>query len=348
MGQRKLLHPLYWCMVYLFTLIGTELQGDTSASIGTRSTDLPASARAAEPITPIPLTIELDARRVALGKRLFADARLSGDNKRACAECHPLDEGGMDGKPRGVATGGEARLRNVPTLYNVGYNFAFNWDGATTTLEEHAARLLTNPSVMNSKWPDLLAKLRADAQYPALFEAAFADGLTQNNVLHALATFQRSLNTPNARLDRYLRGERNALDAQELRGYRLFKSYGCIACHQGRNIGGNLFQKFGVFREPGGSVAASAAPDVGRFRVTSVERDRGVFRVPSLRNVALTAPYFHDGRAPTLELAVETMARVQLGRELADEDINAIVSFLRTLTGQYRGPAFKAVSAGTP
>lgn len=348
MGQRNQQYPWYWGMIGLVTLIGADLQGNTPTQVEGQKGPVVTAGRAVEPITPIPSTVSLDARRVALGERLFGDTRLSGDNKHSCAACHPLDKGGMDARPRAIATDGAARLRNVPTIYNVGYNFAFNWDGATTTLEEHAARLLTNPAVMNSKWPELLAKLRADAQYPALFESAFADGLTQNNVLNALATFQRSLNTPNAPLDRYLRGERDALDAQQLRGYRLFKSYGCIACHQGRNAGGNLFQKFGVFQEPGGSSAASGQPDVGRFRVTKVERDRGVFRVPSLRNVALTAPYFHDGRAPTLELAVETMARVQLGRELAAADIGAIVSFLHTLTGEYRGPAFEAASMQTP
>jgi cytochrome c peroxidase len=342
MNQCNALHPWYWGLITLVTLTGSELQCDTPPSIERQQMETTATGRSGEPIAPIPQSLSLDPRRVALGERLFSDARLSGDDKRSCAECHPLDKGGMDAKPRAIATDGKPRLRNVPTLYNVGYSFAFNWDGATTTLEEHAGRLLTNPNVMNSKWPELLAKLRADAQYPALFDAAYVDGVTQKNVLSALATFQRSLNTPNAPLDRYLRGERDALDAQQLRGYRLFKSYGCIACHQGRNVGGNLFQKFGVFQDPGGKSAASGQPDVGRFRVTSVERDRGVFRVPSLRNVALTAPYFHDGRAPTLEAAVETMAQVQLGRELATEDINAIVSFLHALTGEYRGPAFTA------
>jgi cytochrome c peroxidase len=299
-----------------------------------QSPELPAIA-VGEPITPLPLDVTLDLKRVALGEHLFGDAKLSGDNSRSCATCHSLDNAAIDGKARAIATDGKARLRNTPTLFNVGYNFAFNWDGATSTLEDHAQRLLTNPAVMNAKWPDLLAKLGNDANYPALFVAAYPDGLTQANVLNAIATFERSLTTPNARLDRYFRGDRQAVSEEELRGYRLFKSYGCVACHQGMNVGGNLFQRFGIFQNPGDSSAGDS--DVGRFRVTAVERDRGVFRVPSLRNVALTAPYFHDGRAPTLEIAVETMGRVQLGRELEGEDIKAIVQFLRTLTGEYRG-----------
>jgi cytochrome c peroxidase len=292
---------------------------------------------AAEPIAPISTQAALDPKRVALGERLFSDPRLSGNNSRSCGSCHPLDKAAVDGNARATALDGQARLRNTPTLYNVALNFSFNWDGATTTLEDHAERLLGNPAVMNSKWPALLAKLRADPDYPTLFITSFADGLTQANVLNALATFERSLVTPNARIDRYLRGERQALTAEELQGYRLFKSYGCIACHQGMNIGGNLFQKFGVFRSPNAPRTAQVLADVGRYRVTSIDRDRGVFRVPSLRNVALTAPYFHDGRAPTLGIAVEIMGRAQLGRELKDEEINAIVRFLQTLTGEYRG-----------
>jgi cytochrome c peroxidase len=155
-------------------------------------------------------------------------------------------------------------------------------------------------------------------------------------VLDALATFQRSLTTPDARFDRYLRGERDAITPEEERGYRLFKEYGCIACHQGVNVGGNLFQRFGIFHDPFSQLPIRPA-DLGRFTVTGEADDRFVFRVPSLRNVAVTAPYFHDGRAQTLEQAVDEMARSQLGRMLAAHEIGLIASFLRTLTGEYRG-----------
>jgi cytochrome c peroxidase len=155
--------------------------------------------------------------------------------------------------------------------------------------------------------------------------------------LDALASFERSLLTPNSRFDRYLRGEQDALTEPEQQGYQLFKSYGCVACHQGINIGGNMYQKFGVFQEPGGSRTPAMVVDLGRYQITKVPRDREVFRVPSLRNVAATAPYFHDGRARTIEDAVETMARAQLGRALTPEEIKLIVQFLRTLTGEYHG-----------
>lgn len=289
-----------------------------------------------EPIAPIPLSVPLDPGRVALGEKLFRDKRLAADDSRSCDSCHPLDKGAMDGLPRSLARDGRPLLRNTPTLFNVGFNASFNWDGAARTLEEHADVLITNPEVMGANWPGLLEKLKADADYRSAFGRAFPDGLTRENALSALAAFERSLITPNSRFDRFLRGEREILNAEEKRGYELFKSYGCIACHQGVNVGGNLFQKFGVFEDPNAGGGSGDALDQGRYRLTKIDRDYRVFRVPSLRNVAITAPYFHDGRAPTLERAVETMARVQLGRPVSKPDLAAIVRFLHTLTGEFR------------
>jgi cytochrome c peroxidase len=297
----------------------------------------PAAAAPKEPITPIPLPLALDPQRVALGERLFDDVRLSHDNTRACTMCHPLERGGMDGQSHASTANGTAFLRNTPTIFNVGLNAAFNWDGIANTLEAHAEIDLLHPSLMHTTWPELLAKLQADADYVTGFTTAYAGGLTPAHVLDALASFERSLLTPNARFDRYLPGERDALTAPEQQGYRLFKSYGCVACHQGVNIGGNMYQKFGIFAAPGGMGSPAAVIDWGRYFVTKVPRDREVFRIPSLRNVAVTAPYFHDGRARTLEGAVDTMARVQLGRTLTPAEIGLIVQFLQTLTGDYHG-----------
>jgi cytochrome c peroxidase len=225
--------------------------------------------------------------------------------------------------------------RNTPTIFNVGLSASFNWDGVATSLEAHADAALLSPKLMNIRWPDILRKLAADRGYASEFKAIYRDGLTRDSVLDALASFERSLQTPNSRFDRYLRGDRSALTADEERGYGLFKSYGCVSCHQGVNVGGNVYQKFGIFVDAG--PAPDGAADLGRYHVTQVPRDRGVFRVPSLRNVAVTAPYFHDGRTRTLDAAVATMARVQLGRSLSPDEIAAIVAFLGTLTGEYRG-----------
>jgi cytochrome c peroxidase len=325
-------------------MIAVRLLGLTIASVAVTAwaqTGVPehtaplAEARNEGSITPLPEALALDQKKVSLGEKLFHDRRLSGDNSRACADCHPLAKGAMDGEARGLATDGQRRLRNTLTLYNVVFNGFYNWDGRTSTLEEHGEKLLTNTSVMNGNFPDILGRLRQDAEYPKLFATAFTTGLTPTNIVQALAEFERSLITPNARFDHYLRTGQG-LSAEEEHGYQLFKSYGCIACHQGINIGGNLLQRFGIFRDPNELNAPNGAEDVGRFAVTSVERDRGVFRVPSLRNVVLTAPYFHDGRVANLATAVATMAQVQLGRDLNDEDLRAIVSFLGTLTGELR------------
>jgi cytochrome c peroxidase len=165
--------------------------------------------------------------------------------------------------------------------------------------------------------------------------------------LDAIAAYQRSLLTPNARFDQYLRG-RDAITDEEKRGYHLFESYGCIACHQGVNVGGNLFQKFGVFQTPLSLKESVSEADPGRFTITHDDQDRHVFRVPSLRNVAVTAPYFHDGRAPTLEEAVDIMAKAQLGRILSQQEIGRIVQFLHTLTGEYQGRSLASQANGSP
>jgi cytochrome c peroxidase len=327
------------CLCLVISLVLAYLLMESALSIPEMSRaplDPPAVAPQ-EPIVPIPLHLAIDPTQVALGERLFHDVRLSHDNTRSCAMCHPLAQGGMDGQPRAIAANGIRHLRNTPTIFNVGLNAAFNWDGIVNTLEAHAEIVLLNPNLMNTTWPELLVKLHADADYVTRFNTAYAEGLTPANVLEALASFERSLLTPNARFDRYLRGEQDALTEPEQQGYRLFKAYGCVACHQGINIGGNMYEKFGVFAEPGGEGSPAAVVDVGRYAVTKAPRDREVFRVPSLRNVAVTAPYFHDGRAPTLEDAVDTMASVQLGRTLTHEEIGLLVQFLHTLTGEYQG-----------
>ena len=295
----------------------------------------PLSTHTAEPISPIPPeSTGLDAKRIALGERLFSNFRLSRDNSQSCATCHPLQKGGMDGLPRATGADGNLRLRNTPTIFNVGLNSSYNWDGSANTLEKHADLTLSNPQIMNMTWPELLARLRGDVGYATAFDAAYLHGLTKDAVLDAIAQFERSLLTPNSRFDRFLGGEKNALTEREVAGYQLFKSYGCVSCHQGVNIGGNLFQKFGVFLDV---KKKAGTDDPGRIIVTGVARDREVFRVPSLRNVAVTAPYFHDGRAQTLPEAVDTMANAQLGRRLSAEDVDKIVGFLRTLTGEYQG-----------
>jgi cytochrome c peroxidase len=294
-----------------------------------------------EPITPIRMQ-GVDAAKADLGERLFHDVALSGSRTVACASCHLLDRGGDDGRSQPIGADGRPLDFNAPTLFNVALNYRLNWRGNFRTLEEHNEAVLLDRRLMHATWEELLPRLRAEKDYVRSFAAIYGDGPTRAQVLDALAAFQRSLLTPNARFDRYLAGERDTITPEEERGYQLFKSYGCAACHQGANVGGNLSQRFGVFSEPMQWRRTNA--DLGRFTLTGAEADRHVFRVPSLRNVAVTAPYFHDGSAASLSQAVETMARSQLGRELPSGDIDLIVKFLRTLTGRYQGQSLGARS----
>ena len=176
-----------------------------------------------------------------------------------------------------------------------------------------------------------------DLNYSKAFTAAYSDGVTKANIQNAIASFERTLITPNSRFDRYLLGNANAITNEEKSGYAKFKQYGCVACHQGMNVGGNLFERFGIFEAASLPASPTRQGDLGRFDITGQERDRFVFRVPSLRNVALTAPYFHDGSTATLGAAVRVMARKQLGRTLEDAEVDLLVGFLKTLTGEYGG-----------
>ena len=228
-------------------------------------------------------------------------------------------------------------IDNTPTIFNAVLNFRFSWSGQFRDLAEQNSFVLQSPKLMNTNWTELIGKLRTDTEYSAGFDKAYGGPLDAVQVLDALASYERSLVTPNARFDRYLRGERDAITPEEEKGYHLFKAFGCVACHQGRNVGGNLFERFGIFEAPPMSDGANRPSDLGRFAVTGQERDRFVFRVPSLRNIALTAPYFHDGSAATLGAAVNVMARKQLGRTLEDAEVGLLVGFLKTLTGEYLG-----------
>jgi cytochrome c peroxidase len=291
------------------------------------------TARLAEPITPIPSPASRDPAKLWLGERLFRDPRLSRDGTRACASCHDLERNGADDRARSIGAQGRPLDYNTPTVFNAALSFRLNWRGNFRSFEELAEAVLRDPRLMDMDWAELVARLRADPGYRDAFARIYGGDPAPAQVLDALAAFQRSLLTPGAPFDRFLRGERGALAPEQERGYELFKTYGCIACHQGVNVGGNLFQRFGVF----GQRPETTPADLGRFTLTGEERDRRVFRVPSLRNVALTAPYFHDGSAPTLPDAVRTMARSQLGRTLSEEETGLIVQFLHSLTGERGG-----------
>ena len=290
-----------------------------------------------EPIQPIPLEIRLDQRKVAVGGRLFHDARLSHDNTINCAKCHNLSQGGVDGLSHSIGTNASVGDVNALTVYNSGLNFKQFWDGRAETLEDQVNGPTQHPKEMASNWTEIIGKLKEDKDYVSSFGELYPDGITSQNVRDAIATFERKLITPNARFDRYLRGDMNAITQDEKAGYRLFKNFGCVVCHQGVNVGGNMFQTLGKFGNYFDDRGNAQKADWGRFNVTGNERDRYKFKVPTLRNVELTAPYFHDGTQTTLESAVQTMAKYQLGRPLSNEETDLIVKFLKTLTGEYEG-----------
>ena len=300
-----------------------------------------AQAQGAEPISAIPTEVKLDAKKVVLGEKLFNDKRLSRNDTVACVSCHNLAKGGVDGRVVSVGIGGAKGTINAPTVFNSSLNFRQFWDGRAASLEEQAAGPVHNPLEMGSNWAEVLAKLTKDDALLVQMKQSYPDGIQAKNIQDALSVFERSLTTPNARFDKYLRGDKAALSSDELRGYQLFKVNGCVACHQGINVGGNMYQTFGVMGDYFGKRGNVGAADMGRYNVTKKEGDKHVFKVPSLRNVALTAPYFHDGSAKTLGEAVDVMFKFQLGRPASPQDKELIVKFLHTLTGEYNGKSLQ-------
>jgi cytochrome c peroxidase len=276
------------------------------------------STVAEEPITPIPQPPTTDPLKIKLGERLFGDPRLSHDNSRSCSSCHDLRTNGASLKSQDVGRDGSSLPLNTLTIFNAALNFRFGWEGKIRTLELDAKAALENPQLMGTSISELVEKLAADPNMRREFAVAYGGGPDARNITDALVSFERTLVTPGSRFDRWLAGDAAALSTEELDGYRLFKSLGCVSCHQGVNIGGNLFERHGIFHP-----LASPKPEI--------------LRVPSLRNVATTPPYFHDGSAPTLDDAVRKMGIAQLNSTLTDQQVKAIVAYLQTLTGNYRG-----------
>jgi cytochrome c peroxidase len=271
-----------------------------------------------EPITPIPEPVTTDRLKIRLGERLFTDKRLSHDNSHSCSSCHDIGTNGASRKSHDVGVDGSTLPLNTLTIFNAALNFRYGWEGKYRTLEADALGALEGPTTMGTSTSEIVEKLKADPSLRQDFATAYGEGPDQANILDAIARFERTLVTPGSRFDRWLTGDAAALSENEMNGYVLFKSMGCVSCHQGVNVGGNLFERHGIFHP-----LASPKPEI--------------LRVPSLRNVAETAPYFHDGSAPTLDDAVRKMGVAQLNSTLTDQQVNAIVAFLHTLTGRYRG-----------
>jgi cytochrome c peroxidase len=296
-----------------------------------------AAAPLNEPLKPLPAVPQQNPLRIELGRQLFNETRLSVNNSLSCASCHRLENGGADNKVFSIGFNGTPVTVNTPSVFNSSLNFRQFWNGRADTLETQIHEVVQSPAEMGSNWVHVVEVLSADPAYKTSFSNAYPDGVTMNNAQNALATYERTLISANSRFDQYLMGDTDILSRDEKYGYQRFKDYGCIACHQGVNIGGNMFQKFGVMGDYFKIRGNPTEADLGRYLVTKDEEDRNVFKVPSLRNVAVTAPYFHDGSAKTLEDAVDVMFKFQLGRVPSAEDKTLIVKFLNTLTGEWGG-----------
>ncbi|VAW59374.1 Cytochrome c551 peroxidase [hydrothermal vent metagenome] len=323
--MHKYLHIRIAAIFILFFIFGRFPIADTSKKLKN------------EPILPIPFEIDLDAEKVSLGEDLFNDPGLSRNNRMSCAQCHQLARGGDDDLARSITNSGDADTINAPTVFNSVFNFRQTWRGAFKTLEAQAEGDLKNPRHSATNWKALIPYLNTNTGYVNRFTEIYPQGITRETVLNAIATYEKSLITPNSRFDQYLRGDDNILSYNELYGYRLFKYYGCIACHQGVNVGGNVFQKFGLFDNYFKYRGNITKADYGLMNVTGNKKDRFVFKVPALRNIEVTGPYLHDGSTQELKDVIKIMAKFQLGISIPDEHISNIEKFLHTLTGEYKG-----------
>lgn len=301
----------------------------TGAVVATLAHGAQPQPRSGEPIQAIAQVTVKDTARVELGRKLFFDPRLSKSGFISCNSCHNLSMGGSDNLPTSIGHNWQKGPINSPTVLNSSMNVAQFWDGRAKDLKEQAGGPIANPGEMASTHVLAVDVLRSIPAYVTEFERVFGTpGVDIERVTGAIAAFEETLVTPNSRFDRWLQGQDSALTAQELAGYGLFKDSGCIACHHGPAVGGTSFQKFGIVKP-----YKTKNPAIGRAGVTGQEIDRFSFKVPTLRNVELTYPYFHDGAARTLEESVAIMGELQLGRAYDEQQVASITAFLKTLTG---------------
>lgn len=286
---------------------------------------------AEELITPIPQSIPYNKEKAKLGKKLFFDTILSHDRTVSCETCHHLKNKitGADSMSLSKGIYGKLGDFNSPTVLNAVFNYVQFWNGRVDTLKEQTQGPLHNPKEMGMTKKLLILRLNGDEDYKKAFDKLYTDGVNVQNVADAIAEFEKTLITPNSRFDKYLQGDEKALSAQEKKGYKTFKSLGCIACHNGVNIGGNLIQHFGIF-------SSEDIPELKsrHYYISNEDRETYYYKVPSLRNISKTAPYFHDGKVYDLKEAIDTMIHFQLGREVSKEKKESIYKFLLTLDGQ--------------
>ncbi|GBR51953.1 cytochrome c peroxidase [Neokomagataea thailandica NBRC 106555] len=308
-----------------------------------------APAFKGEVVQPIPQVVAVDWKKAALGRTLYFDKHLSGDGTLNCASCHGLDKGGVDNLVTSTGINGQSGPINAPSVYNSTFNMAQFWDGRAKDLAAQAAGPVTNPKEMGAhNWDEAAARVRDEPGMPELFEAIYGpNSVNKDTVTDAIAEYEKTLITPDSRFDQYLKGDTKAISAQEKRGYERFKEIGCSGCHSGVAMGGDAYEVMGLegpyFTDRKTDLTDA---DNGRIGVTRNPNDAHRFKVPNLRNVALTGPWFHDGSAKTLEDAVRMMAKYQTPYgNISDQDVNDITAFLKTLTGKYQGVPVDRIEA---
>lgn len=283
-----------------------------------------------EPVQPIKPAVITEPEKVELGKKLFFDPRLSMSGIISCNTCHNLSLGGTDNLKTSIGHKWQAGPVNSPTVFNSSLSIAQFWDGRAANLKEQAAGPIQAEVEMAMPHTLAVDVIKSIPGYVDIMQQVYGSPeVNLDRITDAIAAFEETLVTPNSRFDQWLMGDDNAITAKELAGYQLFKNSGCVACHNGAALGGTSFQKMGLV-EP----YKTSSPAEGRVAVTGKDQDRFSFKVPMLRNVELTYPYFHDGEAATLEEATDIMGRLQLGRKYSDEEIEMLVAFMKTLTGE--------------
>jgi cytochrome c peroxidase len=344
------------CITALIVINVTMLQFTTAADEskigygrGGRMSGSSKSARSDEPIKPIPINFDYDRAKVELGKKLFFEPRLSKSGWITCNSCHNLSTGGADNLPTSIGHKWFFGPINSPTVLNSKFNLAQFWDGRAKDLKEQAGGPIANPIEMGSKHELAVSVLQSIPQYVKWFSEVYSskemytdEKIDIDQVTDAIAAFEETLTTPNSRFDHWLNGYDKSISESELEGYDLFKDKGCIACHNGVGVGGNSYQKFGMIKP-----YDKDTHTLGRYNVTKDDKDKYVFKVPLLRNIELTAPYFHDASTWDLGKAVNIMAEYQLGVTLTDDETKKIVAFLRTLTGDQPSIIFPILPPST-
>lgn len=323
-------------MSKIVTLIGITV----SAAFVMAATAAPRN----EPVSPILPAQEIHLGKAELGKKLFFDPRLSKSGFISCNSCHNLSMGGSDNLKTSIGHNWQQGPINSPTVLNSSLNIAQFWDGRAADLKEQAGGPIANPGEMAFTHTLAIDVLQSIPQYVNEFKLIFGKNTIDiDQVTDAIAEFEKTLVTPNSRFDQWLMGDDNAITKAELEGYQLFKNSGCVACHNGSSLGGTSFQKMGLI-EP----YQTTNPAEGLSAVTGRDADRFMFKVPTLRNVSMTYPYFHDGEAQTLKEAVDIMGRLQLGRKFTDDENSKIVAFLHTLTGEQPSFLLPILPPSTP